>query len=76
MTKFSLLQQNTFHRIYLEAEPASLRGHHVVLLELVQLQLDAVMVVAAEVVGSTTGWVGALSFSLDLPGKSESDRWI
>lgn len=46
------------------------------MLELVQLQLDAVMVVAAEVVGSTTGWAGAWSFSLDLPGKSESDHWI
>lgn len=76
MTKYNPLQQNKFHGIYLEAEPASLREHHVVLLELVQPQLGAAMVVAAEVVGSTAGWVGALSFSSDLPGKSESDRWI
>lgn len=51
-----------FHGIHLEAKPGSL-GHRVVLLELVQLQLDAVKLVVAEVVGSTTGWVGALSFS-------------
>lgn len=68
------------HGIYLEPEAASLLGLHVVLPELAQLQLDAAMVVAAaaaaEVVGSTTGWAGASSFSSDPPGKSESDHWI
>lgn len=56
--------------------PEGLREHHVGLLEVEELQPDSAAVVAAEAAGSTVGSAAGLTFALDLPRESESDRWI